>query len=200
MKVSEGRSLRILLFGYTTTMVSLHCIALSQYSSQRLLQSFLRIAAMATPPDSGGIFLSSSPTNYSSGSSEEVDVLLARARMVDCLSQTIDLFITTHRNAFFKTFERRVNLIRSRSQALQDSHVTVFDKVLLELTQNGHRLDHPAAIQYFCEEFLAIPINASSEQKTAILSDAVVASVPVLPGKMLPLLLISSVLTNKSKP
>lgn len=155
---------------------------------------------MATTPDSGGIFLSSSPTRYSSGAAEEVDELLAHARTVKSLSPTIKLFVTTHHDAFFKTFERRINLIRSRSQAFQDSHVTVFDKVLLELTQNGDFLDHPAAIQYFCEEFLAIPTNTSNEKQTAILSDAVIAPAPVSQGEMPPLLLPDPDLTNKPKP
>lgn len=152
---------------------------------------------MATPPDSGGIFLSSSPTRYSSGPAEEVNVLLAQAQTVEYLSPTTENFITTHHDAFFKTFERRINLIRSRSQAFQDFHVTVFDKVLLELTQNGHHLNHPAAIQYFCEEFLAIPTNISTSQEAAILSDAVVAPVPALPGEMLPLLVLSPDLIDK---
>lgn len=82
------------------------------------------------------------------------------------------------------TFERRLNLIKSRSQAFQDSHVTVFDKVLLQLTQNGSHLGHPAAIQYFCEEFLAIPTNIASTQQTVILSDAVIAPMPVVPGEI----------------
>lgn len=111
-------------------------------------------------------------------------MLVAQARMVDRLDPCIEAFLTTNRSHFFLTFARRLDLIKSRSQAFEDCHVTVFDKVLLELTQNGDNLENPPAIHYFCEEFLAIPAIVSSSQKTAILSSELAASLPVLPGEI----------------
>lgn len=142
---------------------------------------------MATQTSSSRSFPSSSPTKYSSGPSDEVEELLAHARTVDCLDPRVGTFIAANRTDFFTTFSRQVNLIRSRSQAFQDCHVTVFDKVLLELTQNGANLDNAPAIHYFCEEFLAIPTNTSGIQKTSILSSALAASVLKCPGKNFPL-------------
>lgn len=147
------------------------------------LTTSCRIIAMATRTDSIRSFPSSSPTKYSAGPADEVEELLAQAQTIDSLDPRIESFITANRNDFFATFVRQVNLIRSRSQAFQDCHVTVFDKVLLELTSNGTHLENAAAIHYFCEEFLAIPTNTSGVYKTSILSSAIAASALNFPGK-----------------
>lgn len=138
---------------------------------------------MATPPNSTGIFFSS-PATYTSGALAEVDVLFAQAQKTTQLDPQIEALVTFARGEFFLTFARRVNLIRSRSQAFQDCRVTVFDKVLLRLTQNGDNLENAAAITYFCEEFLAIPADTPAAQKASILSSALTASAIAVPGKM----------------
>lgn len=202
MTTSEDRC-RCIVGSLYVNCCLFYCIALSQCSFERQLlgrtPTLPLHRTMATPPGGSSIFLSSSPARYSSDPSGEVDLLLARARTIQCLNPTTESFIATNRTAFFNTFERRINLIKSRSQAFQDSHVTVFDKVLLQLTQNGGHLDHTAAIQYFCEEFLAIPTDISNAQQTAILSDAIVASMRVLPGEMFSLLVVSPDLTDNFK-
>jgi len=137
---------------------------------------------MSSPPDSGRLFFSSSPTRYSSGPAEEVDSILAHVQKVDQLDDPINAIISVNRGAFFETFARRVELIKSRSQAFQDCHVTIFDKVLLVLTQNGKQLDTTAAISYFCEEHLGIPNSTASAQKKAGLSNALRAPAVLTQG------------------
>lgn len=126
---------------------------------------------MATSPESGGLFLSSTPTRYSSGPLEEVQLLLKQARSVGRIDPAIRSIISIKNGPFFDTFARHINLINSRSQTFQDCHITVFDKVLLELTDCGRDLDNPAAIQYFCDEFLAVPKGANTARRTSALTD-----------------------------
>jgi hypothetical protein len=64
---------------------------------------------------------------------------------------------------FLEVFSRHIQLLKSRSQAFEDAHVTVYDKALLTLTRNGNQLDSPAAIQYFCEEFLGIDTSGDPQ-------------------------------------
>jgi len=139
---------------------------------------------MTSPPDSGPLFFSSSPTRYSSGPAEEVDTVLAQAQKVTQLDPQVNAILSLNRGAFFETFSRRVELVKSRSQAFQDCHVTVFDKVLLILTENGKDLDNTAAISYFCEEHLGIPFSAAPAQKKAIVSNALI-SPPIVTQGML---------------
>jgi len=131
---------------------------------------------MAHSPDGGGLFLSSSPLQQPGGPADEVDAIFERAREVNTIDPDIEVIISEHRGAFTSTFSRRIALIQSRSQAWKDNHVTVFDKVLLLLTRNGNELDTPAAIAYFCKEFLATPESTSLDEKRVALVNAVVLS------------------------
>ena len=169
--------------------LALHSLLLSTDLLPYLLSSFCNhrtflytqlalttVYTMTLTSDSDGrIFFSSSPTRYSSGPAEEVDTVLAQVQKNDRLDPVIKAIVTVNQDAFFETFSRRVELIKSRSQAFQDCHVTIFDKVLLILTQNGRELGNAAAISYFCEEHLGIPSSAASTLKRAILSDALIA-------------------------
>ena len=101
---------------------------------------------------------------------DEVQELVNRAaRNMAGLSPALSSFMALHKAAFLEMFNRQLQLIRSRSQAFEDAHITVFDKVLLTLTQNGTNLDNPAAIQYYCEEYLGINTGASCEETSRVL-------------------------------
>lgn len=93
---------------------------------------------------------------------DEVPILVARAQ-VDSLDPALVNFFSVNRLPFLQVFERQVQLIRNRSQAFEDGQVTVYDKVLLALTNNGTDLDHPSAIQYYCEEFLGLNIHGDPQ-------------------------------------
>ncbi|KAK4938965.1 hypothetical protein LTR10_020713 [Elasticomyces elasticus] len=107
------------------------------------------------------------------GPEDEVPILVERASRVTTLCPAVNNFMVVHKTAFLSLFARQINLIRSRSQAFEDGHITVFDKTLLTLTQNGTDLDNPAAIQYYCEEFLGIHVGASPGEAGRVLSQAV---------------------------
>ncbi|KAH0844363.1 hypothetical protein AYO21_00832 [Fonsecaea monophora] len=106
------------------------------------------------------LFLHYSPVpNLTRSPDDEVPGLVERAQSVDGLGPAFDNFLLSYEHAFFDLFDRQVELIKSRSQAFEDGHVTVFDKSLLILTQNGQHLNNPAAIKYYCKEYLNIDLD-----------------------------------------
>ena len=116
---------------------------------------------------------------------EEVPLLVAKATAVTQLSPAM---IALSRKPeimrlFLEVFSRQVQLLKSRSQAFEDAHVTVFDKALLTLTQNGNELESPAAIEYFCEEFLGIDTSGDAEAARKVLEDSVVLQAVLAQGK-----------------
>ncbi|KEF51624.1 uncharacterized protein A1O9_12259 [Exophiala aquamarina CBS 119918] len=93
---------------------------------------------------------------------DEVPIMVARAQ-VDYSDAALDNFLSVNRLPFLQVFERQIQLIRNRSQAFEDGQITVYDKVLLALTNSGTDLDHPSAIQYYCKEFLGLDIYGDSQ-------------------------------------
>lgn len=127
---------------------------------------------MSFPSPSERLFVSSSPTHADSGPAEEVDNILRQAQQIDHLDPIFDAIVSNNPDAFFDGFSRKVELIKSRTQAFEVCHVTVFDKVLLALTQNGNDLNTAPAISYFCDEFLGIPSGMSLSRKDEIVAHA----------------------------
>ena len=130
---------------------------------------------MASPSD-GDLFLSSSPRQSRNNPTDEVLLLAAKAQMVQKLSPAISAFLKKpeQKNLFLEVFTRHVHLLKSRSQAFEDGHVTVYDKALLMLTRNGNNLHSPAAIQYFCEEFLGIDNSGNPEVAERVLEESII--------------------------
>lgn len=127
-------------------------------------------------------------------------MLVNKAQAVDTLSPTVENFLTTHKEAFFDLFGRQIQLIKSRSQAFEDSHITVFDKTLLNLTQNGNKLDVSAAINYYCEEYLNINLGDASSTDITTLQDTVKLPKILNQGKEAQLDLKDIFLTESSEP
>ncbi|KAF7510367.1 hypothetical protein GJ744_006863 [Endocarpon pusillum] len=100
--------------------------------------------------------LSSSPQK--THPEEEVGEIVEQLRSSAYLNPIVVDFLKERRqkDLFYEVIARQANLIKSRSQSFADGHVTVYDKVLLCLTDNGNRFDNAAAQEYFCEEFLGI--------------------------------------------
>ncbi|EXJ76728.1 uncharacterized protein A1O5_01236 [Cladophialophora psammophila CBS 110553] len=127
--------------------------------------------------DDSPLFLPSSPLPHLSRSpDDEVPILVQRAQGVEALSPAFDNFLVSYNHAFFDLVERQIELIKSRSQAFEDGHVSVFDKVLLILTQNGNNLNNPAAISFYCKEYLNVDIGASAQEVTSRLQQTVEVS------------------------
>jgi hypothetical protein len=52
---------------------------------------------------------------------------------------------------------RQLSLIKSRSQAFEDGEITVYDKTLLVLSDNGNNAKNLEALNLYLEEFMGIP-------------------------------------------
>lgn len=139
---------------------------------------------MLCPSPSERLFFSSSPTHVDPGPAEEVDNILSQVQQIDRLDAVFDAIVNDSPDAFFDGFSRKVELIRSRTQAFEVCHVTVFDKVLLALTKNGNDLNTTPAIAYYCEEFLGIPSGISLSRKDEIVSHMLQIPAVLAQGEM----------------
>lgn len=86
----------------------------------------------------------------------EVPMLVEQAEKMKKLGPILENVSTKQREPLLKTISRQVQLIKSRSQTLEDGHVTVYDKALLILTRNGRDPEYPPAIHFYCEHYLGI--------------------------------------------
>ena len=95
------------------------------------------------------------------GLADEVTVLISDARRKVDLTPALATVMTTHKQLILSVLDRQIQLLRSRSQALEDGQVTVYDKALLDLTSDGINLENPSALLFWCEYYLGINnINA----------------------------------------
>jgi hypothetical protein len=117
-------------------------------------------------PSPEAMFFSSPPSagSVSRSPADEVPQLVAKAQVTPSSPAIFAcLRNANQKRLFLEVFSRHIQLLKSRSQAFEDAHVTVYDKALLTLTRNGNQLDSPAAIQYFCEEFLGIDTSGDPQ-------------------------------------
>lgn len=90
----------------------------------------------------------------------------------------------SHRDAFLDLLGRHIHLIKSRSQAFEDGHVTVYDKTLLSLSRNGKDVSRPAVVQYYCEEFLSLSPEATPAETGRLLRQEVGIPKALTRGKL----------------
>ena len=116
---------------------------------------------------------------------EDVERTLQTVSYHSKLNTVVEDFIQDddHKELFFDLLARQCNLIKSRCQAFEDGHITVYDKVLLRLTDNGNRFDAIAAQAYYCAEYLGIDPDGDSELARKILDQNVVFKAILARGK-----------------
>ena len=110
-------------------------------------------------------------------------ILVEKALETQTLSLAVDNFLKSNQGAFFGLFSRQIDLIKSRSQTLRDAEITVFDKALLTLTEHPNCLMNPAAIKFYCEEYLNIGLNGPISQLTLTLQETVQVPEPLNQGR-----------------
>lgn len=71
---------------------------------------------------------------------------------------------------FLEVFERHLLIVKSRSQAFEDGHITIYDKALLSLTQNGSDLHNVGALGLYLDEVVGIGRGESLEQMGEVLN------------------------------
>lgn len=88
---------------------------------------------------------------------EVVNALVHQYQAIRTPSTVIHLSKTPgYRELFNHVFEYHIGLIKTRSQGFEDGQITVYDKALLILTNNGNSLSHFGAIELFKDEILGI--------------------------------------------
>ncbi|KAL2444151.1 hypothetical protein ABEF95_015250 [Exophiala dermatitidis] len=114
------------------------------------------------------------------GPEDDVSSLVCEAKKVTALNPLVADFMTGnkgHNKQLFSTLIRcQLQLIKGRSPDFPDGQVTVFDKALVELTNNGHELDTPAVVKFFCEHYLNIHDRTSAVETKRNLGMAVAVS------------------------
>jgi hypothetical protein len=130
---------------------------------------------MKSSPGSPGLFCSSPQAHTSQGPSDEVTELALEAQNVQTLNPAVAAMLQEpdKKKDFLHHMSRAIQIIKSRSQAFEDANVTVYDKTLLTLTRNGNKLDHPPAIEYYCDEFLGVSNIADQVLATRMLEQSI---------------------------
>ena len=59
-------------------------------------------------------------------------------------------------SSFCDLIKHHIGLIMSRPQAIEDGHITIYDKCLLELCRDGRYVDGLAGQEFFIREFMGI--------------------------------------------
>lgn len=131
------------------------------------------------------LLLSLSPLSERKDPDDEVRETVHSLLDSTYLNPIVEKFLEDPRqkDLFLEVFARQANLIKSRCQSFDDGHVTVYDKVLLKLTENGNIFDSVAAQEYFCEEFLGISKDGSPFVAEQILQQNVVLKAILAQGK-----------------
>ncbi|EXJ94177.1 hypothetical protein A1O1_02570 [Capronia coronata CBS 617.96] len=102
---------------------------------------------------------------------DSVLTMVEEANKTKALAPPVANFMTRNNGnkfAFLGLVRRQVELIKARSQDIRDGQVTVFDKALLQLSQDGRELDSPVVIRFFAEQFLGINMDPSGRSASAV--------------------------------
>ncbi len=131
------------------------------------------------------LLLSSSPHDERRDPDDEVREIVNSLLGSTYLNPTVEKFLqdACSKELFFEVFARQANLIKSRCQSFDDGHVTVYDKVLLGLTENGNRFDSAASQEYFCEEFLGVSRDGDPIEAEKILQQNLALKAILAQGK-----------------
>ena len=131
----------------------------------------------------------SPPSNGTPGPEGQVIELVEKYREVDSLSPVLHepLNKPDQIALFFQVLEHHLSLIKSRSQAFEDGHVTVYDKALLSLTQNGSDMHNMGALELYLDEVIGIRHGDNIEKMQLVLDRHI--QLKVLLGQGMPRLL-----------
>jgi hypothetical protein len=140
---------------------------------------------MPKPDMDEDFLLSPSSPAEKKGPEDEVRETVSSLLCSKYLNPVVGKFLqdSGQKDLFLEAFARQANLIKSRCQSFDDGHVTVYDKVLLSLTDNGNRFDSVAAQEYFCEEFLGISRDGNPTETGKILQQNLVLKAILARGK-----------------
>ncbi|CAG8903729.1 unnamed protein product [Penicillium egyptiacum] len=74
-----------------------------------------------------------------------------------------------HARALFHGLRRQVKSIRHRSQSYDDGQVTIYDRVLLRLYDEGHTMQHYGLLEFYLAEYLGTK-NCHLEENNSVIA------------------------------
>ncbi|KAJ5812821.1 hypothetical protein N7447_009844 [Penicillium robsamsonii] len=75
-----------------------------------------------------------------------------------------------HARALFHGLRRQVKSIRHRSQSYDDGQVTIYDRVLLRLYDEGHTMQHYGLLEFYLAEYLGTKNCHSEDESNAVIA------------------------------
>jgi hypothetical protein len=75
-----------------------------------------------------------------------------------------------HARALFHGLRRQVKSIRHRSQSYDDGQVTIYDRVLLRLYDEGHTMQHYGLLEFYLAEYLGTKNCHSGEENNSVIA------------------------------
>ncbi|KKZ65471.1 hypothetical protein EMCG_08703 [[Emmonsia] crescens] len=81
--------------------------------------------------------------------------------------------------SLYEVFEHHMSLVKSRSQALGDGQITVYDKALLELADRGSKTYNMGAIQLFLDEVMGMKGAEAADLEALVVKHVAVKSLLV---------------------
>jgi hypothetical protein len=89
---------------------------------------------------------------------DHVDAMVSKYESIKEASHGLRYIYDNSRlySSFCNLIKHHIGLIMSRPKAIEDGHVTVYDKCLLELCRNGNYVDGLAGQEFFIREFMGI--------------------------------------------
>ncbi|KAJ5841757.1 hypothetical protein N7534_011587 [Penicillium rubens] len=75
-----------------------------------------------------------------------------------------------HARALFHGLRRQVKSIRHRSQSYDDGQVTIYDRVLLRLYDEGHTMQHYGLLEFYLAEYLGTKNCHSEEESNSVIA------------------------------
>lgn len=75
-----------------------------------------------------------------------------------------------HARSLFHGLRRQVKSIRHRSQSYDDGQVTIYDRVLLRLYDEGHTMQHYGLLEFYLAEYLGTKNCHSEEEKNSVIA------------------------------
>ncbi|CAI7595081.1 unnamed protein product [Penicillium discolor] len=75
-----------------------------------------------------------------------------------------------HARTLFHGLRRQVKSIRHRSQSYDDGQVTIYDRVLLRLYDEGHTMQHYGLLEFYLAEYLEAKNCHSEEENNSVIA------------------------------
>ncbi|KAJ5952635.1 uncharacterized protein N7479_011048 [Penicillium vulpinum] len=75
-----------------------------------------------------------------------------------------------HARALFHGLRRQVKSIRNRSQSYDDGQVTIYDRVLLRLYDEGHTMQHYGLLEFYLAEYLGTKTCRSEDENKSVIA------------------------------